>query len=64
MIDLSEYEEIDTINDYEFMIGDIIYHPPDKSIQLIIAEDTDLIQEEAYPMIANFGCLLLRKKSN
>ena len=31
-------------------------------MELIITADTDLIQTEAYPLVENFGCVLLRKK--
>lgn len=41
-------------------VGDIVYHKG--KVQLVIAENTDLIQEEFYPMLLNFGCVLLRKK--
>jgi hypothetical protein len=63
-INLNDYEEVNTIDTYQALIGDIVYHPDTKQIQVIITEDTDLIQEEVYPMIENFGCTLLRPKSN
>jgi hypothetical protein len=61
-INLNEYEEVDTTEDFEFEVGDVIYHPKSKRVELIITETTDLIQTEAYPLVENFGCLLLRKK--
>jgi hypothetical protein len=63
-INLAEYDEIDTFGIRDFIpnVGDIVYHPSDDSIQIIITESTDLIQEEFYPLLWNFGCILLRKK--
>ena len=62
-LNLEEYDKIDTLAvDFEFKIGDIIYHRGSKKIEVIIEKDTDIIQVEAYPLVENFGCSLLRKK--
>lgn len=62
-MNLTDYDEIDVNADTIPEIGDIVYHPGDPgTIELVVSEATDLIQEEFYPMLLNFGCLLLRKK--
>ena len=61
-INLSDYEliEVDDAN-FKFEVNDIIFHEKSKKIELIINETTDLIQEEVYPLVLNFGCSVYRK---
>lgn len=48
------------------LVGDVVFHPHPRgflgSVELVIDENTDLIQTEFYTMLGNFGCILLRKK--
>lgn len=62
-MDLSEYKEVDTLSsDFQFLPGDVIYHRKTRKIELVITPRTDLVQEEVYPLVENFGCLLFRKQ--
>ncbi len=55
------YETVDTDAEYHVLAGDIVYHPQSEKVELLLTPSTDLIQTEFYPMIENFGCILLRK---
>jgi hypothetical protein len=62
-MNLDDYDIIE-VPDASFVpkIGDIVYYRRSDTVELIVDHDTDLLQEEFYPMLLNFGCILLRKK--
>lgn len=52
---------------YEPRKGDLVYRPGRNgspgTVEIEIKEDTDLIQEEFYPLVENFGCIILRPRA-
>ena len=51
-----QYYELTTIDDPQ--LGDLIVH--NGNVELVITEETDILQDEIFPMIQNFGCKLYK----
>ena len=62
VLPLAEYFEVDADDPaFKPKPGDVVFHQRSGKIEMVISPQTDLIQTEFYPLIHNFGCVVLRR---
>lgn len=61
-VDWDKYVQVNTFQPYEILPGDLVYHRKTNKVEVKVTPETDLIQEEAYILLDNFGCELWRKR--
>ena len=62
VLPLAEYFEVDTADPtFTPKPGDVVFHQRSGKIEMVISPHTDLAQTEFYPLIADSGCVVLRR---